>query len=87
MEVKNVVLNVKKNVSKVFTKSEKDIIIEKNYNPLNESEGLFMKEKNIILEEIEKGLSEQEKELLKEHTDICIKIYKKGIEKGFNANM
>jgi len=68
MKVKNVVLNVEKNV-KVFTKVESDIIIKKNYNPLKESEGLCM-------EEIKRELNLKER--------IVIKVFSKTFNKVSN---
>lgn len=94
MEKENEIKNVLKVKRKVFTKEESNIIIKKNYNPFTvnkkylQRKGLCMKkEKDILLEEIEKQLTLEEKKIIKKHTNICIKIYKIGIEKGFNANM
>lgn len=77
---------------KVFTNKKSNNIIEKDYNPLNkdykgfyEREGLFMKEtKDIVLEEMLKGLNLQERVFVEEHSDICKKIYRKGMIDSFN---
>lgn len=81
-------------VEKRFTKKKNNNIIRKNYNPLNKEllksykrEGLFMEEKDIVLKQIKEVLTLKEVEILKKNIGICIKIYKKGIEKGFNAKM
>lgn len=80
-----------KNKKKLFTNSKSNNIIKVN-NPLKANkigkEGLPMRKNDVvILEEIKKGLTIEEIQVLKKHTEICIKIYKKGIEKGFNAKM
>jgi len=75
----------------LFTKEESNNIIKENYNPFTVNKNLRKKglnmEKDILLEEIKKELTIEEKEILRKYTGICIKIYKKGIEKGFNAKL
>lgn len=81
-----------KNIEKLFTNSKSNNIMRRKYNPLKankiEREGLPMKEMNeLVLQEIKQVLTAKEIEVLERHTEICVKIYKKGIEKGFNAKM
>lgn len=76
-------------VEEVFTKKEKNIIISKDYNPLKvnyeliyERDGLFMNEtKDILLNEITEELNFIERIFFKNK---FIKVYKKGVRKGFN---
>lgn len=75
-------------VEKVFTKKEENNIINQKYNPLNkdesfyEREGLFMKgTKDILLDEITEELNFIERIFFKNK---FIKVYKKGVRKGFN---
>ncbi len=82
---------MEKNEKKLFTNEESNNIIRKN-NPSKankcEREGLPIKEMNeLVLQEIKQVLTAKEIEVLERHTEICVKIYKKGIEKGFNAKM
>lgn len=76
------------NVEKVFTKEIKNNIINEKYNPLNkdesfyEREGLFMKKtKDVVLDEIMEELNFIERIFFKNK---FIKVYKKGVRKGFN---
>lgn len=76
------------NVEKVFTKEIKNNIINEKYNPLSvddkiyEREGLFMREtKDIVLDEIMEELNFVERIFFKNK---FIKVYKKGVRKGFN---
>ena len=75
-------------VEKIFTKEIKNNIISEKYNPLNkdesfyESEGLFMKEtKDVLLNEVIEELNFIERIFFKNK---FIKVYKKGVRKGFN---
>lgn len=72
----------------VFTKEDAKNIIRKKYNLLNkdegfyEREGLFMKEtKDIVLDEVIEELNFIERIFFKNK---FIKVYKKGVMKGFN---
>lgn len=80
---------VEKNAKKVFTKKESNDIIKKDYNPLKVNKkiyergsGLLMEDK-VLLSEVTEELNFIEKLLFKRK---FIKIYKKGIKKGFNWN-
>lgn len=76
-------------VEKVFTKKEENNIINENYIPLKvnfknllEKDGLFMNEtKDILLNEITEELNFIERIFFKNK---FIKVYKKGVRKGFN---
>lgn len=83
----------KKESKKLFTNKERNIIINKDYNPLKvnykiykRGSGLFMM-KNKELKEIKKGLNWKDKIFINIFPKVFIKIYKKGIEKGFNSRM
>ena len=75
-------MNVEKN-KKLFIKEKKNNIISDKYNPLNyEREGLFMKgTKDVVLDEIMEELNFIERIFFKNK---FIKVYKKGVRKGFN---
>ena len=82
-----------KNVKKGFTKGESNIIIKKDYNPLEvnykiykRGSGLFMM-KNKELKEIKEGLNWKDKIFINMFPKMFIRTYKKGIEKGFNSRM
>jgi len=80
VEEENVVLNAKN----IFTKKESNNIMKKEYNLLSEREGLCMKEiENLELNEVLQELNFIEKIFFKKK---FIKIYKKGIRKGFNCS-
>lgn len=75
-------------VENLFTKDEKNNIINQKYNLLNkddmfyEREGLFMREtKDVVLDEVEEELNFIERIFFRKK---FIKVYKKGIRKGFN---
>lgn len=79
--------------AKVFTNEKRKDIIGVDYNPLKvnfnkiyEREGMCMK-KDIILKEIREELDWKEKTLAYLFPNVFIKVYKKGIEKGFNSIM
>lgn len=85
---------MKEKLKKLFTNDKCNNIISKDYNPFKvnckiyESEGLSMKdEEDIILKEMQKDLTLEERKIVKLYFDVCMKLYKKGIEKGFNAKL
>lgn len=89
--MKDVVLK-EENKRKVFTKKRGNNIIEEKYNLFKkdcgnfyEREGLYMD--NIILSEIKKNLNWKEKFIVHKFKKTFIKIYKKGIEQGFNSGL
>jgi len=91
--MKNVVLEEIENQRKVFTKKKEKDIIKKNCNPLKvnykriykRGSGLYME--NIILKEIRKNLDWKDKIISHTFSKTLIKVYKLGIEKGFNSRI
>ena len=86
----NEILKLKKNL---FTNEGRNNIIEKDYNPLKvnykiykRGSGLFMK-KSKELKEIKEGLNWKDKIFINIFPKMFIRIYKMGIEKGFNSRM
>ncbi len=80
------------NEEKAFTKKESNDIIRKDYNPLKvnykiykRGSGLFVK--NETLKEIIKDLNWKGRILVYIFPNVFIKVYKRGIEKGFNAGL
>lgn len=87
---------VEKNLKKVFTKEESNIIMRKDYDPLNkdckksyEGEGLFMKEtKDVVLDEEMKKLiisKEDFKKYFDERKIICKKEYEEYLKQKNNT--
>lgn len=92
--MKDVVLKVlKENGKNVFTKKKGSSKIKKNCNPLKVNYRLIYKRRDGL--HMEKGILKEIKAILnfKEKIFACllrktfIKVYKKGIEKGFNSKM
>lgn len=81
-----------KNVEKLFTKNDKNIIINDKYNLLSEDcqrfyerEGLLMKEtEEVVLDEVMKEANFIKRIILKILKKDFIKVYKKGVKEGFN---
>lgn len=44
-------------------------------------------EKDIVLNEVKKGLNWRERGVIHIFRKTCVKLYKKGIEKGFNSRL
>ena len=90
--MKDVVLKAE-NKRKVFTKEKGNSRININYNPLKVNYRLIYKRRDGL--HMEKGILKEIKAILnfKEKIFACllrktfIKVYKKGIEKGFNSKM
>lgn len=88
------VLLKEENKGKVFTKKKAKDIIKKDYNPLKVNyrliykrrDGLYKMEKE-ILKEIKVALNIKEKIVAGILGKTFVKVYKKGIEKGFNSRM
>ncbi len=84
-----------KNYKKIFTNDKCNNIMKKKYSPFIvnskkylRKKGLSMKdEEDIILKEMQKDLTLEERKIVKLYFDVCMKLYKKGIEKGFNAKL
>lgn len=94
--MKNVVLKNSKKFAKIekklFTEKERNSKIKKDYNPLKvnykiyrRGNGLYME--NDQLKEIRNVLNWKERILINIFPKTIIKIYKKGIEKGFNSSL
>ena len=86
--------NIVKDEIKVFTKRTSNSKIKKNYNPLKVNYRLIYKRRdglykmdNEILKELKRDLNLKETILLSVFPNIFVKVYKKGIEKGFNSRM
>lgn len=82
---------MKLNKRKLFTKKQKNNIINEAYNPLKvnliymERDDLFMIEiENEVLSEIMKETNFIKKIMFRSLKKDFIKVYKKGIKKGFN---
>lgn len=86
---------MKENLKNIFTKDKCKCIMKKKYSPFIvnskkylRKKGLSMKdEEDIILKEMQKDLTLEERKIVKLYFDVCMKLYKKGIEKGFNAKL
>lgn len=87
--------NIEKSRKKVFTKTKKKDIISKNYTPLKVNYRIIYKRRdrlckmeNLVLKEIKRDLYDwREKILVHMFPKTFTKVYKKGIEKGFNSRM
>ena len=94
--MKNVAKEIKKERRNVFTEREKNSKIREDYNPFKvnckiykKRSGLYRMKKveAIYLKEITEKLDLKQKIIVKLFKKIFIKIYKIGIEKGFNSKM
>lgn len=93
---KDVVLNKtkkSKKEEKLFTKKKSNDTIEEDYNPLKVNYKIYERGsgsysmKNEILKEIGEELNWKGKIFIHIFPKAFIKVYKKGIEKGFNSRI